>query len=375
MATMVVEAGSQQIIGKTIADILRATKRSISVDRVQHGENNYRVPLPSLVLHEGDHIFVQGTVAALREAELELGVTLHTLDSNQASDPELEPIIQEILVTERSELDGKSLRRSGLIENFGIVGIALHRPQKRETRTNQPLNRIRLAPGDILLCQGTRPSFERLLSATRLLALNEETEVHFTQRATIALAIVAGVVFLAALEVMPISVAALLGVGLMRASKCIAWRHIGQALSTQVILVIAVSLALGHALIATEGDRYIASLLAGLFGGLQAHWAIPGLMLICAVLTNVVTNNAAAIIATPIGIQLAQQLGLPVAPLVLAVLFGVNLSFATPIGYQTNLLVHSAGGYKFADFVRVGLPLTLIMWVCLSLALVWGFVL
>ena len=213
------------------------------------------------------------------------------------------------------------------------------------------MNRIRLRAGDILLCEGTRQEFEKLQGETRLLALTEQSEVHFNQRSTTALSIIAGVVLIAAFEILPISISALMGVALMRVTKCLAWRHIGQALSTQVVLVIAVSLALGQALMMTGGDAFIASLLANLFSGMRAEYTIPGLMLLTALLTNVVSNNAAAVIATPIGIQLAEQLGIPVAPMVLAVLFGANLSFATPIGYQTNLLIFSAGGYKFSDFL------------------------
>ena len=298
MATMVIEQDNQ-LAGKTIADMLGATKHSISVDRVQHGKSTYRLPLPSVELHEGDHLYVQGSITALKEAEIVLGTTLHTLQSDQPDDPELEPIIQEILVTERSELDGVSLRRSGLLENYGVLGIALHRPEHHQTRSKRPLNRIRLEAGDILLCQGSRSQLEQMLAETRLLALTDETEVHFNQRSTTSLIIIAGVVLLAALEILPISVSALVGVGLMRATKCIAWRHIGQALSTQVILVIVVSLALGQALMATGGDRYIASLLATGLAGFPPEYTIPGLMLGTALLTNVVSNNAAAVIGTP----------------------------------------------------------------------------
>ncbi|MEQ9452024.1 MAG: SLC13 family permease [Pseudomonadales bacterium] len=372
IATLVVDENSS-LVSMTVADLLSATHHSITIDRIQHNQDTFRLPLPTVKLHVGDHIYVQGTPAALQEVELELGVSLRTLDTGEADDPELQPVLQEILVTERSELDDVSLRRSKLVEDYGVVAIALHRPSQLKARSKLPLNRIRLQPGDILLCEGTKDQFEALLTGTRLLALTESKERHFNQRSTTALSIIAGVILLAALDIVPIVVSALLGVGLMRATKCLAWRHIGQALSTQVILVIVVSLALGQALMATGGDAYIASKLARVFDGLGLAYTVPGLMLMTAVLTNVVSNNAAAVIATPIGIQLAEQLGVPVTPLILAVLFGANLSFATPIGYQTNLLVFSAGGYKFADFLRVGLPLTLIMWVALSVTLVMSF--
>jgi di/tricarboxylate transporter len=99
-----------------------------------------------------------------------------------------------------------------------------------------------------------------------------------------------------------------------------------------------------------------------LSAGLPISAVLGGLILLIAILTNVVSNNAAAVIGTPIAISIATQLGLPAEPFVLAVLFGANMSYATPVGYQTNLLIFSAGGYKFSDFLRAGIPLTLIMW-------------
>ena len=375
MATLVVEEGSRMAAYGQVADLLKLTGHQITIDRIRHGDDTYRLPLPSVKLHVGDHIFIQGTRDALRAVELELKTSLRSIEKEAALDPELEPRLMEILVTERSELDGRSLRRSRLYEIYGVVTVAVHRPGKTTRRSKLPLNRIRLSAGDVLLCEGTKQEFDHLLAETRMLALTEPVEIHLTQRATIALGIVAAVVALAAFDILPIAISAVLGVGLMRTAKCIAWRHIGQGLSTQVILVIVVSLALGKALMVTGGDVFIASKLAVLLADQPATVTIPLLMLGMVVITNVVSNNAAAVIGTPIGIALATQLNIPVEPMVLAVLFGANLSFATPIGYQTNLLVLSAGGYKFTDFMRVGLPLTLIMWAALSFTLLMVYVL
>jgi di/tricarboxylate transporter len=373
LATLVVDESSPLAQGGTIADLLARTQHRVQVDRIQHKSDTFRLPLPSVSLHAGDHIFVRGTSDALKEAERLLRTSLRTVQTQSVNDPELEPQLVEILVTERSELDGSSLRRSELGETYGIIAVALHRPESGRDRSKLPINRMRLRAGDILLCEGAKQDFERLLAETRLFALTTSEELKFSHRAGIALAIIAGVVLIAALDILPITVSAIVGVGMMRLTKCLAWRHIGQSLSTQVVLIIVVSLALGQALMVTGGDAYIAMLLADMLRGQSPAVTISVLMLIMGVVTNVVSNNAAAVIGTPIGIQLAQQLGIPIMPMVLAVLFGANLSFATPIGYQTNLLVFTAGGYKFTDFVRVGLPLTLLMWAVLSATLVYTF--
>jgi di/tricarboxylate transporter len=147
---------------------------------------------------------------------------------------------------------------------------------------------------------------------------------------------------------------------------CLGWRDATKALSAQVILIVASSLALGVALLRTGGADYLARLFVSLTAGASPTFVISGLMLLMGVLTNIVSNNAAAVIGTPIAVSIATQMGQPPEPFVLAVLFGANLSYATPMAYKTNLLVMNAGGYTFSDFVRVGVPLLLVMWAALS---------
>ena len=123
----------------------------------------------------------------------------------------------------------------------------------------------------------------------------------------------------------------------------------------------------------TGGAEYIAQVFLYVTHGFAPIWILSLLMLLMAVMTNIVSNNAAAVIGTPVAISIAQQLGMPLEPFLLAVLFGANLSFVTPIAYKTNLLVMNAGGYKFNDFVRVGTPLTILLWNILKLVLALSF--
>ena len=155
----------------------------------------------------------------------------------------------------------------------------------------------------------------------------------------------------------------------MLLTRCLSWQEAAGALSTPVIMIIVASLALGLALTSTGGAQSIAESYVNLVRGLPVPVILSGLMLVMTVLTNVVSNNAAGVIGTPIAVQIAQQIGVSPEPFVLAVIFGANMSFATPFGYQTNLLLLAAGGYKFTDFVRVGVPLTLIMWLGFSVLL------
>jgi di/tricarboxylate transporter len=147
---------------------------------------------------------------------------------------------------------------------------------------------------------------------------------------------------------------------------CLGWRDATRALSAQVILIVAASLGLGIALLKTGGADYLARLFVTVTGGASPLFVISGLMLLMGVLTNIVSNNAAAVIGTPIAVSIAAQMGQPVEPFVLAVLFGANMSYATPMAYKTNLLVMNAGKYTFNDFLRIGVPLVFIQWIALS---------
>ena len=177
------------------------------------------------------------------------------------------------------------------------------------------------------------------------------------------------IILAAAFGIMPISVSALIGVGLMISLECLTWRDAGNALSTQVIMIIVTSLALGKALMGTGMADYLAIGFVSAVQGLPIPVILSAFILIMTLMTNVVSNNAAAVIGTPIAVAIAGQLNADPIPFVLAVLFGANMSFATPFGYQTNLLILSAGGYKFSDFLRVGIPLTILMWLGFSLLL------
>jgi di/tricarboxylate transporter len=141
------------------------------------------------------------------------------------------------------------------------------------------------------------------------------------------------------------------------------------ALNVRVLLLIVTSLALGTALTVTGADRLVAHGFVTLVTGMPPWMILSGLLLLTALLTEIMTNNAVAVIWTPIAISMARELGLPEMPFLLAVLFGANMSFITPIGYQTNLLVFSAGGYQFSDFFRVGIPLQIILWLAASIIL------
>jgi di/tricarboxylate transporter len=227
--------------------------------------------------------------------------------------------------------------------------------------------------GDVLLVQGPSEALQRLQVAEGAMVLEGAAEMPRTAKAPLATAIFAAAVAAAALHILPIAISALAGAIAMLATGCVRFERLGRALSGEVIVLVAASIALGRALLETGAAEWLGGGLAFVMQILPPAAILAAMMAFAALLTNFSSNTAAAAVGTPIAFSLAQQVGAPAEPLVLAVLFGCNLCFATPIAYQTNILIMSAGGYQFRDYVRAGLPLVLLMIVTLSALLVWKY--
>jgi len=331
--------------------------------------------LPDLLLRSGDRIVVKNTRENLKEFETLLGARLYSGDEPVDEDHPLRDSTQqlaEVVVVPGSPLDGRTLNKTRFSARYQLLVLALYRSNKR---ANQPgvehTEETRLHSGDILLVQGSVHNIERLKSSRNLLVLDAKSALPISSKAPIAMLIMLYIICSAAFGILPIVVSALSGVLLMLLTGCLKWYDATRALDRSVILIIAASLAMGTAMVETGGAAFLAQAYVAATEGLSPAIVLSGLLLMMAMLTSVVSNNAAAVIGTPIAIGIAQQLGQPPEPFVLAVIFGANMSFATPMAYQTNLLVMNAGNYSFGDFVRVGLPLVIIMWLALSFLLPW----
>jgi len=361
--------------GKTLSEVRRQTHNRMRVDRIQRGDGLVLAKLPSVRLQSGDRLLVRDTRERLKEFEQVLGVTLHDVfGEDVAAEGEARPVTEaqqmaEVVVTRGSILHQRSLGEARFTSRYKLMPLAVHRARTAAVDRRADISDAPLRAGDVILVQGSRENIRDLKNSGQMLVLDGTTDLPHTHRAPRAIAIMALVVIAAALGWMPISVAALCGVGLMLATHCLNWRSALSALSAPVILIIVTSLALGLAMMRTGAADYLAQVFVAGARGMSVPVVLSALMLLMAIITNVVSNNAAAVVGTPVAIAIAQTLGAPAEPFVLAVLFGANMSYATPIGYQTNLLILSTGGYKFSDFMRVGLPLTLIMWLGFSIIL------
>ncbi len=369
--------------GKQLSEILASTNGEIRVEKIQRSESVVLSPYPSVVVLPGDRLFVKDTSENLKHFEEVLGATLYSLSDSEHPIDDETPLneegqqLAEVVVTRGSPLHYQSLEGVNFGNKYGLTALAIHRARTPNPEITGDLNAVRLRAGDVLLIQGSREAIESLRDSGKMLVLDGAKDLPQKHKSKRALTVLGSVILLAAFGFLPISVSALIGVGFLLLLGCISWRDAANALSTKIIMIIVASLALGKALVVTNMASYLAASFASMAAGLPIPLILSLFMLIMSITTNIVSNNAAAVIGTPIAIGIAQQLQVDPEPFILAVLFGANMSYATPFGYQSNLLILSAGGYKFSDFLKIGIPLIIIMWIGFSLVLpsmygLWG---
>ena len=362
-----------KVIGKSLAELIKLTSDAIKIEKIQRGDNTFITLLPDVTIKAHDCLYVRDTPKQLKEYEEVLDAVIdpehNAIINNQEQDNSSDQQLAEIVVSQGSHLEGSTLSRIRFHDRYQLFPLALHNVRKSINHVNSSINEIWLRTGDIILVQGAAETISKLKRSGELLVLDSTEDLPHTAKAPLALWIMIAIVTVAALGILPIAISAVCGVLLLVITGCLNWQDATNALSTPIVLIVVASLAIGSALFATGATQYLASVFLFFTDGASAPVILSGQMLLMAILTNIVSNNAAAVIGTPVAISIAEQLAQPAAPFILAVLFGANMSYITPMAYKTNLLVMSAGGYKFMDFVKVGTPLTLIMWLSYSLIL------
>lgn len=372
---------SSAAAGMTVAEARALADSDVNIRRILR-EDAMLMPLPDVILRPGDRLRLFDTPANLHAIASALGGELYAGGLRQDEQPVSatnplspgEQRLAELAVVQGSSLDGTSLAENQFIQRHRLVALALHRKGQNLWRANERLKDLTLQTGDVLLVQGHNDALRAMKQSTELLLLDHSITLPRTDKALPALIITAATILLAATGVLPIAIAAIAGTGLMLLTQCLTLGAAVRAISPAIYFVVAASLALGMALQATGATAYLTDLFLYATQGASPAIILSALMLLLAVLTNVVSNNAAAVIGTPIAVGIAQQLQLPAEAFILAVLFGANMSYATPMAYKTNLLVMNAGNYRFVDFVKVGVPLTIIMWLTLSWLLAFLYV-
>ncbi len=366
------ERRTDKLVGRSIAELARQLARPMPVARILRDGEPVTAD-PELVLQEGDSILLRDTPAGLHHVATTLGIDLFDRDgAGRFVEEDLRQAdmhLVEVVVSGRSDLVGRTLRDERFAARHHVVVVGLNHATEGLLPRVPDIAAQPLAAGDILLVQGPTDRIAELGRVPGLLVLDERLMLPRSKLAPLALAIMACVVIAAAAKWLPIHVAAFLGVLAMLFTGCVRLEGVGRALSLEVILLVASSVALGQALLVTGAAAWVATGVSALIDGAPPALQVAAFIAFAATLTNFVSNAAAAAVGTPIAMATAQSLGLPLEPFVLAILFGANLSFATPMAYQTNVLVMNAAGYRFSDFVKVGVPLVLILLTTFSILL------
>ena len=361
LAQILIPLGSP-LIGKTVSETGFSAEKGFKVIDVFREGLSLRADLRDLSIQAGDRIVLRTPVSevlTLKEAG-SIAIGASASDARPAFEPiqTSETVIMEGVIGPQSRLTGRSLNGLGLARLYGVYVLAIHRRGENVTNTDD----IRFDVGDTVLLEGPARGMRQLFDDGVLNNLTETTERAMRRgKAPIAIVALVSVMGLAALGVLPISALALIAATSVVALGCLDHQEAYRAIRWDILMLIFGMLALGTAMEKTGAASLLVGHLAGLTGGMGPLAVLAVLYLITSFLTEIMSNNAAAILLTPIAIGLGSQLGIDPRPFVVAVMFAASASFATPIGYQTNTLVYSAGGYKFSDFLKIGVPLNLVM--------------
>ncbi|WP_116132043.1 SLC13 family permease [Tropicimonas sp. IMCC34043] len=355
------------LVGKALTEIEALERKGTRVIDVLRGDQSMRRELQGLRLEPGDRIVLRTRdteIAGLREGN-EKGLTLTGTEPGRSIRTEL----TEVLVTSRSRALGRTLRALTLRRRFGVYPLALHRSGHQVAGSPDDLP---LEVGDVLMVDGPADGIARLSEALGLVSLGRtDARAYRRNKVPIAIGVLAGVVLLAAFGVAQILVLALIGVAVVLVTGCVDMDEALASIDGRLLLLIVSMLILGSAFQSSGAMQMVVDALEPV---LDRSGPLVALILVYALtsfLTELVTNNAVAVLLTPLAAGIASQLGLDPRPFAVAVMFGASASFATPIGYQTNTMVYNAGGYRFRDFLRVGLPMNFVVGAATVAAIAW----
>lgn len=360
-------------VGRSIRDSKLGEEHDVTVLRLLHGERKIWAPLDQ-PLGVGDVLLVRGRIPELMALKGTAGLELdpefqlgqETLESDELK-------LVQALVAPRSRLIGRTLKELDFRSRYRALVLAILR---RGHHLDQKLNAVRLQLGDALLLQARPQELERLRADESFIVLEEvEGAAPRRHRAPLAIGILAAVVGIAAFGLLPILVTAIAGVAALVLTRCLTLDEAYAAIDWKVIFLLAGVLPLGIAMERSGAARLISDGALGWAGELGPVALLAVIYLLTAVLTELMSNNATAVLLAPIAISTAEQQGIDPRPLLMAVTFAASTSFSTPVGYQTNAMVYNPGGYRYADFLRAGVPLNVVFWILSTLLIprIWSF--
>ena len=352
----VTEAGP--LVGKSVESAGLRNLASLDLIELERTGEVRAAVAPDDVLEGGDRLVFVGLVDSVLQLQRLPGLTpadgqVFKLDGHRP-----DRILIEAVVSNTGPLIGRSIRSGRFRDYYGAAVVAVAR---NGVRLKQKVGDIVLLPGDTLLLEAS-PGFVEAHRNSRdfhLVSPVPDSSPPHLERRAFATVTLAGLVVLVTTGMLPIVTAALLAAGAMLLTRCVSAESARRSVDWTVLIVIGAALGMGRALEITGAADILAGALSSISGG-NPHLLVLGLYLVTVLLTEVITNNAAAALMFPVAMGMADAMGLSIVPLAVTIMMAASASFATPVGYQTNLMVMGPGGYHFRDYLVLGLPLTLI---------------
>ncbi len=353
------------LIGRNVNEVDLFQRDGVRLIDVLRGDASLRRDMSRVELKAGDRVVLRTDMAEV--LGLQQSKELKTLDKLS----QVRTATVEVLITPGCRMVGRSLGNLRLRRRYGVYPLAVHR---RAQNIGRQLDDLVVRVGDTLLLEGAPADIERLAADMDLVDVSAPSERAYRRgKSPIAVAAMAGIVVLAALDIAPILALAVVAVAVVLLTGCIDAEEAFSFVEGRLLALIFAMLAVGAALEHTGAVGLIVGTTAPLLERMPPVILVWAVYFITSVMTELVSNNAIAVIMAPIAIALAEATGVDARPLLVAVMIAASACFATPIGYQTNMLVYGPGGYRFTDFMRVGIPLNISLGVvvCLAIPLIW----
>ncbi len=350
------------LIGQTLRGSKIQRKFDLDVLEIIRNDAHFPPPLADKILAVGDILLVRSSGSNLLNIKDEKGVQIladfkFNSDKLESSYNNEEEKVAEILILSNSRLIGSSLKDLRFRQRYNATVLAVRRGQEL---IRERFGKIPLKFGDLLLVQAPKESFIGLQTTRELLVLEEKNiESLRPDKAKIALAIILGVIFISAFNILPILISSLIGVVLMVITGCLKPGEIYGAVRWDIIFLLAGLIPLGIAMDNSGTNQWLADKLLIVGGNLSGYWLLLLFYLGTAILTEILSHNATIVLMIPIGVKVAETLGFDALSIMYVITFAASNSYLAPIGYQTNTMVYAPGGYKFLDYTRIGLPLTI----------------
>ena len=364
--TEIVIQKESRIAGTTLNELLVGSE-NVRILELVRGEDVFLWPELNMKVKEGDMLLVEGTARIIDQLLQRKGLDLASAiaDGQRVKISRIDLLVVEAVVTPNSAFFNQRLQDIGLNRHYGVKVLGI---QRMGRHIQARIRELKLIVGDVLLVQGELAALRELEATGNVLLIEgvEET-LHFSRQAPVAVGILAAVVVLATIAKLPLSMLALGGSVAMMAFRCLRIREALRALDGAVLLLLAAAIPLGIAMQQTGMADAIARAIIGMAEDFGPVAILSSVYFLTSLLTGFLTNAATAALLTPIVLQIGIDTGIDPKPLLVAVMFGASASFFTPIGYQTNLLVMGPGGYLFRDYVKIGLPLNILLWIAATL--------